>query len=614
MSIAIKVNTKSSAFRSIRLLLYWLCGILLFVIQSLHAQPPAKPPVMQTDSLAIVQYKINQEENQRKIDSLVGQKLQEQLSKLDANSEKAQQLERELNKMKAADAVRKQTQLENIRKLKQNAEAFPVAPFDDTLFLIHLKLGSNTAAQRADNINKRIQKLYEDPFFKSDSLQTIQSDWGYEIQYKGSETILTVSEPDALWYETDAQKLSDTYLQTIKKAVLAEKKDNNLLNWTKRLGLALLILAGAFILVKVIQQLFGMLAVKIKKHRKTLFKGIHFGKFQVFNPAYQGAIAIRIIGLLKFITIIISLYLSLPLLFNVFPGTEQITQTLLGWVISPARNLIQTVLHFLPNLFTLFVIFFFINSLVKILGFITRQVEKRQLNLAGFHEDFARPTFNILRFILYAFMLVIMFPYLPGSGSPAFQGVSVFLGVLLSLGSSTAINNIIAGLVITYMRPFKSGDRIKIGDITGDVIEKTMLVIKLNTIKNEEITVPNSTVLSSNTINYSSLAKSKGLILHTTVTIGYDVPWDLMHETLLKAAKKTKAVLPSPEPFVWQTSLDDFYVSYQLNVYTHEATSQGATYSELHQHVQDCCREAGIEIMSPHYRANRDGNKSTIPE
>jgi small-conductance mechanosensitive channel len=211
-------------------------------------------------------------------------------------------------------------------------------------------------------------------------------------------------------------------------------------------------------------------------------------------------------------------------------------------------------------------------------------------------------------------MLVIMFPYLPGSGSPAFQGVSVFLGVLLSLGSSTAINNIIAGLVITYMRPFKPGDRIKIGDITGDVIDKTMLVIKLKTTKNEEITVPNSTVLSSNTINYSSLSKSKGLILHTTVTIGYDVPWRTMHETLIKAALKTNAILASPEPFVWQTSLDDFYVSYQLNAYTQEAEMQGTIYAELHQHIQDCCRDAGIEIMSPHYRANRDGNKSTIPE
>ncbi len=594
--------------------LYYVCVIFLFIFQSLYAQPPAKPPLVPTDSMAIVQYKINQEENQRQIDSLVSLKLQEQLSKLDANSEKAQQLEGELNKIKAADAVRKQAQLENIRKLKQNPEAFPVVPFGDTLFFIHLKLGSNNAALRAENITKRIQKLYEDPFFKSDSLQTVKSEWGYEIQYKGSETILTVSEPDALWYETDAQKLSDTYLKAIKEAVLFEKKDNNLLNWLRRLGLALLILGGAVLVVKLLQKLFGILIIKVNKNRKKLFHGIHFGKLQIFTPAYQGILAIRIIGMVKIITIFISLYLSLPLLFNVFPGTEEITQTLLGWVISPARQLIESIIQFLPNFFTLAVIFFFTRYMVKAMAFLAQQLEKGQMSLPGFHQDFARPTFNIARFVLYSFMLVIMFPYLPGSGSPAFQGISVFLGVLLSLGSSTAINNIIAGLVITYMRPFKPGDRIKIGDITGDVIDKSMLVIKLKTIKNEEITVPNSTILSSNTINFSAHAQDKGLVLHTTVTIGYDVPWRTMHETLIKAAHKTRGVLPKPEPFVWQTSLDDFYVSYQLNVFTHEADSQGSIYSELHQHIQDCCKEANIEIMSPHYRAERDGTKSTIPD
>jgi small-conductance mechanosensitive channel len=210
-------------------------------------------------------------------------------------------------------------------------------------------------------------------------------------------------------------------------------------------------------------------------------------------------------------------------------------------------------------------------------------------------------------------MLVIIFPYLPGSDSPAFKGVSVFLGVLLSLGSSSAINNIIAGLVITYMRPFKIGDRIRIGETVGDVIEKSMLVIKVRTIKNEEITVPNSTVLSSNTTNYSAMAEGTGLILHTTVTIGYDVPWRDMHAALLKAADRTELILKEPAPFVLQTSLDDFYVSYQLNAYTRAASQQVQVYSDLHRHILDSCAEAGIEIMSPHYRAMRDGNASTIP-
>jgi small-conductance mechanosensitive channel len=210
-------------------------------------------------------------------------------------------------------------------------------------------------------------------------------------------------------------------------------------------------------------------------------------------------------------------------------------------------------------------------------------------------------------------MLVVMFPYLPGSSSPAFQGVSVFLGLLLSLGSTSAINNIIAGLVITYMRPFKVGDRIRIGDTEGDVVEKNMLVIKVRSPKNEEITVPNSAVLGSNTLNFSANSKQAGLIIHSTVTIGYDTPWRKMKQTLIEAALKTDGLMKTPEPFVLQTSLDDFYVSYQINAYTQEANRLPALYSALHANILDCCREAGIEIMSPHYRSMRDGNSSTIP-
>lgn len=171
----------------------------------------------------------------------------------------------------------------------------------------------------------------------------------------------------------------------------------------------------------------------------------------------------------------------------------------------------------------------------------------------------------------------------------------------------------IAGLVITFMRPFKIGDRIKLGEMTGIVIEKTMLVTRLRTVKNEEITIPNSSVLSGNTINYSSISKNEGLILHTTVTIGYDVPWQDMHQVLIDAALRTKLVLAEPKPFVLQTSLEDFYVAYQINIFTQDPDKQALILSDLHKNIQDVCNEKGIEILSPHYRAARDGNTSTIP-
>jgi len=171
-----------------------------------------------------------------------------------------------------------------------------------------------------------------------------------------------------------------------------------------------------------------------------------------------------------------------------------------------------------------------------------------------------------------------------------------------------------AGIILTYMRLFKIGDRVKIGDVVGDVIEKSLLVTRVRTIKNEIISIPNSTVMSSHTTNYSNEAEmGSGLIIHSTITIGYDIPWKDIHQALVNAAGRTDLLLKNPKPFVLQTSLDDFYISYQINAYTKDANKQATIYSQLHQNIQDCCNEVGIEILSPHYRAARDGNMITIP-
>lgn len=267
----------------------------------------------------------------------------------------------------------------------------------------------------------------------------------------------------------------------------------------------------------------------------------------------------------------------------------------------------------MPNLFSILVIYFVVRYFNKFIKYIFSEIKDEKLKLSGFQPDWAMPTFRIVNFLSYAFMFVLIFPYLPGSDSNIFKGVSVFIGIIFSFGSSSAIANIISGLVITYMSPFKIGDRIKIGDITGDVVEKSLLITRLRTVKNEEVTMPNTAMLSGNIINYSSHARTKGLIIHTTVTIGYDTPWKDMHQALIDAALRTKDIKKNPEPFVLQTGLNDFYVSYQINAYTDAANTQERVYSQLHQNIQDVCNERGIEILSPHYRYQRDGNMTTIP-
>jgi small-conductance mechanosensitive channel len=202
------------------------------------------------------------------------------------------------------------------------------------------------------------------------------------------------------------------------------------------------------------------------------------------------------------------------------------------------------------------------------------------------------------------------------SGSPAFQGLSIFFGVLFSLGGSQMVANVIAGVMLTYMNAFKIGDRVRIADAEGIIVAKTTHVTRIRTPKNVTISVPNSLVMNNHIINFTTLARgnAEGVIIHTTVTIGYDVPWQRVEELLLQAAQATDQIADQPEPFVLQPSLGDFYVEYQINAFTHDAHDMPRIRSSLHRNIQTAFHTAGVEIASPHLSALRDGNVANIPD
>jgi small-conductance mechanosensitive channel len=206
--------------------------------------------------------------------------------------------------------------------------------------------------------------------------------------------------------------------------------------------------------------------------------------------------------------------------------------------------------------------------------------------------------------LLWAFTVAVIYPYLPGSNSRAFQGVSVFVGIIFSLGSTSAIGNLVAGLVITYMRPFKIGDRVQIKEITGFVVQKNLMVVRLKTHKNEYVTFPNILILGSNIINYntSSDEDEEGLIIYAEVTFGYSTPWETVHDILINAALATDHIQKRPKPFVLQTNLDDFYARYQINCYTKEVSKIPAIYAMLYENIQNGFREKGLDMTAAHYR------------
>lgn len=491
---------------------------------------------------------------------------------------------------------------------------YPVYGFyHEKLFDIYAKSGSFGPDARAAAISKRIHDLGNAKPFSQQSLQLVEEDGLIDINL-GTLTIISISKNDALLSQKDQRELAETYAKRITQSVLDYQTGTSKKNLLAVSAVASGVLMGIFALIGVIWRFFGflnraLLAEQGKRIRPLTVNGYTLLKIEQIIRLLQSGLT-----LLKWGCIALISYLGLPLLFRVLPWTRRFSDTLLGYVLTPLSNIVFSVWHYLPNVITILIIVTVFKYIFRGLHYLKTELETGALVLPNFYADWANPTYQIVRILVTAFMLVLIFPYLPGSNSPVFQGVSVFLGFLFTFGSASSLSNIVSGLILTYMRLFRIGDRVKIGETEGDIIEKSLLVTRIRTPKNEIVSVPNSTIMTSHTINYSSNAKDRGLVVHTTVTIGYDTPWRTVHEALIFAATKTPHILTSPEPFVLQTALNDFYVSYQLNAYTQEANKQPEIYSTLHQNIQDACAQYGIEIMSPHYRAHRDGNATTLPE
>jgi small-conductance mechanosensitive channel len=376
------------------------------------------------------------------------------------------------------------------------------------------------------------------------------------------------------------------------------------------IGLATYLLFKAFGWVK---SGFQNLANRIEAERGKSLKGFKIQRVQVFTAGQLTNFLLVVGRYVRYGVVVLLILIYLTGIFSVFPQTRKVVNNVLNSIFQSFSKSWQGFVAYLPSLLNLVVIIVITYYSLKLIRFLFGEVQKGTITLSGFYPDWAMPTYELVRFMVIALALVLAFPYLPGSSSPAFQGISVFIGLLFSLGSTSVVANIVSGVVLTYTRAFSLGDRVKIADTVGDVIEKGLLVTRVRTIKNVVITIPNGMVLGSHIINYSAVSREHGLILNTTVTLGYDISWRLIHETLIKAAQATPGILAEPRPFVFQTSLDDFYVSYELNAYTDQPNQMAVTYSELHQNIQDFCNKAGIEILSPHYGALRDGNQSTIP-
>lgn len=550
----------------------------------------------------------------RTADSIKRADLEAQVAALKSTDNiKKEELLAQIEKIKTEEFNKKENIKRQIDSLKAFVKGYPVAPFNDTLFYVYTKLGAFAPKARAIAIVDKIKTLEKDFFFKPDSLQTSESEQSIDLFYKDL-IILSITDKDAIWMGTTKEELANNYKSKIKNAIEKYRDETSIKTILTEIGLAILVILIGWVIIYFVNRLFRWTKQKIHNAKGKYVNGIKIRNYELFTADSEIKALEIVNNILRWLVILLVLYLMIPVLFGIFPWTKNFSSTLLGYVLNPLKHIILSIWNYLPNLITIIVILFVFSYVIKGIKFFKKEIENERLAIPGFYPDWATPTYQIIRILLFAFLIIVIFPYLPGSNSQVFKGVSVFLGVLFTFGSSGSLSNVIAGLVLTYMRAYKIGDRVKIGDITGDIVSKSLLVTRIRTIKNEDITIPNSTIMGSHTINYSSSAKDLGLIVNTTITIGYDAPWKQVHQLMIDAALATELILKEPKPFVLQTSLDDFYVSYQINAYTNEANQQAVIYSNLHQNIQDKFNEAGVEIMSSHYSNIRDGNQVTIPK
>ncbi len=515
--------------------------------------------------------------------------------------------------MATADSVKYAQQRQRIDSLRQFTKGIPVVADGDTLFYLFTKRGGYTPQQRAQMTGMAVEELGKRFNLRPDSVSIDHSDIVSDLMY-GNKVLLSLTDQDALWEGVSRDSLAKERRENVVSKLHEMKAEHSIWRMVKRILYFVLVIVGQYLLFRLTNWLFRKVKVRILRLKDTKIKPVSIQGYELLDTQKQANLLVFLASVGRYILMALQLLFTVPLIFIIFPQTEGLAYRLLGYIWNPIKNIFIGIVDYIPKLFTIIVIWYAVKYLVRLVLYLAREVEVGRLKINGFYPDWAMPTFHIIRFLLYAFMIAMIYPYLPGASSGVFQGISVFVGLIVSLGSSTVIGNIIAGLVITYMRPFKMGDRIKLNDTIGNIIEKTPLVTRIRTPKNEVVTVPNSFIMSSHTVNYSTSAREYGLIIHTEVSIGYDVPWRRVNPLLIEAALNTPGVVDDPRPFVLETSLSDWYPVYQINAYIKDANRMSQIYSDLYQNIQDKFNEAGIEIMSPHYMAVRDGNETTIPK
>jgi small-conductance mechanosensitive channel len=471
---------------------------------------------------------------------------------------------------------------------------------DGAVLLTVRGASSLPAEERARLIEERLTAVAADSTIPVDSLRAIAVE-GVSRIVAGDRPIMAVTTADATVEQIPVNELAAAHVMRLRQAIVGYREARSptalRTNALNALGATVVLVLTVVFVFWFWRWLDRMLTSRLKARIQTV--GIQ--SFEVMRAErIWSALRSLLIALRTLALLTIALVYSGFVLAQ-FPRTRGLSRGMVAFALGPLQVIANGFVAAIPSLVFLVVLFFVFRLSLRVIRLFFEAVERRTVTLANFDPEWAEPTYKIIRIFAIAFGLVVAYPYIPGSESAAFRGVSLFIGIVFSLGSSTAISNIIAGYMMTYRRAFKVGDRVKVGGAFGEVVQTRLQVTHLRSPKNEEIVVPNSQILASEVVNYSSLARTSGLILHTEVGIGYETPWRQVEAMLILAAERTSGLSRDPRPFVLHKKLGDFAITYELNVYCSDVAAMMQLYTALHRNILDVFNEYGVQIMTPAY-------------
>ena len=501
-------------------------------------------------------------------------------------------------------------------ELKYSREGFPVLVNGKILFKVHYPLGPNSAEYRAKLVSEKLQKIVNNP--KADPLKlksAIDEKKGNCAIFYDNDVVFFLTKEDAKVYGLSLELTIPAVIDLIEQEIINQK----LKNQTRRTQTGIIIGAAGLILLIIILVLLNKfylwLTEKIKSLKDLHIKSLSFQKAELFSKDSILEMILLALQLVRISVIFLLIYSYFDSFLAYIPGTKAIRMILYTVPLNYLKDFLKNLVAYLPKLVFIIMSFYGTRFALQLTGQIFDAIKEEKINIPGFHKEYHDLTAKIAKFMLYFSALVLIVPNLPGYESPVFKGLSLLTGIVVSMGSTALVGNILAGINIVYTRAFKVGDVIQVGDNIGEVKELSLLATRLRTPLKTDISMPNSLILSHQVMNFSSpIDIEGGIILKTSVTIGYDAPGETVTELSLKAVGKTPNLLKDPPPFVLQNSLDDFYVTYWICAYTDKPLLMKKTYSELHKNIRHEFDTGGVEIMSPHYSTLRDGNKITIPE